>query len=62
MLNSEQRKRLDKIEKEWMEVCFARSEFTHDHTPRGIAEWDRLWARSLELEQERNKVIAEGKS
>lgn len=59
MLNTAQKKRLAEIEKEWVEVSFDRQEWTHDHSPKGCTEWDRLWARSLELEKERNKILAE---
>jgi hypothetical protein len=59
VLNLAQKKHLAEIEKEWVNVGFARTEFTYDYTPKGIAEWDRLWARSLQLEKERNEILKE---
>ena len=59
MLTKEQKARLDKLDTEWVEVALARTEFTFDSSPRGIAEWNRLWARGLEIGEERKKLIGD---
>ena len=59
MLSPAQRKRLADLDSEWIQVCEERMQYTHDYSRRGIAEWDRLWARYLEIAKERKKLLGE---
>ena len=52
MLSTAQRKRLTELENEALAVSFERVKYTFDHSPNGIAEWDRLWARRIQIDKE----------
>jgi hypothetical protein len=56
MLNAAQKKRLSDLENESINIGFERTQYTFDHTPKGIAEWDRLWARRVQIEKEIEKL------
>lgn len=62
MLDSVKQRQLAKVDREWEEVCFARTRFTGDFSKNGIEEWDRLFAQAQELEKEHNKLVEEGDS
>jgi len=59
MLSPPQRKRLDAIDIEWIEAAMSRMEFTFNDSVWGIAEWNRLWERGIELQKEREKLLRE---
>lgn len=52
MLNPAQKKRLSDLEQESVMIGFERTRYTFDYTLHGIAEWDRLLARSGEIQKE----------
>lgn len=59
MLSPAQKKRLAELERESVSLSFERTKYTFDHSPKGVAEWDRLWARGLEIGEERKKLIGD---
>jgi hypothetical protein len=59
MLSPAQRKQLDAIEIEWIEIAMARMEFTFNDSAWGVTEWNRLWERGIELQKDREKLLRE---
>lgn len=47
---------LKRISKELEAVGFERRAYTDDFSKHGIEEWDRLWARQLELLKQYDKL------
>lgn len=62
MLSPAQKKRLAELERESVSLSFERTKYTFDHSPKGVAEWDRLWearirvAREIEMLKARDDV------
>jgi hypothetical protein len=56
VLSPDQQKLLASLEKEMVQVGLERTQYTFDHTKNGIAQWDRLWARKVEIEKQIEKL------